>query len=77
MPSYTFVDEQGEYVEILCSISEMEEFKKDNPHMKRVLRPLAIGDPVNVGSQSKPAESFREVLREIKHKNYGSNINTF
>lgn len=77
MPLYTFVDENGEHVEILCSISEMEAYKEANPNMKRVLAPMAIGDPSKVGSQTKPNESFREVLREIKHKNYGSNINTF
>lgn len=77
MPLYTFEDENGEYIDVLCSISEMETFQKENPNMKRVISRVTIGDPSKVGSHTKPADSFREVLREIKHKNYGSNINTF
>ena len=77
MPLYTFINEEGNSFELLCSISEMETFLKENPTTKRVLSTAKIGDPNRYGSKTKPDNAFREVLREVKHKNYGSNINTF
>lgn len=58
-------------------IAEYEDYKRSNPHMKQLLSPTPLADPTRVGVTTKPSESFRDILREVKKKNIHSNINTY
>lgn len=76
MPTYKFHDTKGgkEWTEFM-SISEMEQFLKDNPHIE-----LGINGAPVIGYSTltrKPDSGFRDVLKEIKKKHRGSNINTW
>jgi hypothetical protein len=82
MPTYRFLnnDTSEEYVEFM-SISEREEYLKNNPNVVQLLNGApSVGDSVRLGLR-KPAESFRDILREVKKKNSRgisqSTINTF
>lgn len=74
MPTYTFLNSNtGEEEEYVLRISELDQFKEDNPHLSRSFTPSQLVSGVN----QKPDSGFREVLRNIKRANRGSNINTF
>lgn len=68
-------DEQWED---FMGISECEKYLEENPSIERLINgaPM-ICDPTRVGVRSKPDNGFRDVLRNIKSKHRGSNINTF
>jgi hypothetical protein len=69
--------ETQEEFEINIKYSELEEYLKSNPHIEQIFTKFpATGDPVRLGLR-KPDEGFRDVLRNIKHRSKGSNINTF
>lgn len=57
-------------------IAELFSFKLENPELEQILTPTPLADPTRVGVTTKPAESFRDLLRTVKQKNHGSNINT-
>lgn len=76
MPTYTFSDGQKEWTDIM-SIADMEQYLKDNPHIKWVpTGSPPILDSVRLGVK-KPDEGFRDILRQVKRKNPGSTVNTF
>lgn len=78
MPTYTFVNEQtGEEWTDFMTISQREEYLKNNEHIKQVITSAAICDPTRVGVTSKPDNGFRDVLKKIKRNFRGSSINTF
>lgn len=57
------------------SISERDKFLQDNSHMEQ----LVNGAPT-IGRSTitkKPDSGFRDVLKEVKKKHRGSNINTW
>lgn len=56
------------------TISERDQFVIDNPSMVQQLNKLNLGDPIRMGV-TKPPESFRDILRNIKDKHLGSNVN--
>ena len=77
MPTYTIKDNNtGKEEEMFMSISEMLKYFKDNPDKSQV-----IGSPMIVSgvasARMKPDHGFRDVLKKIKSKHRGSNINTW
>lgn len=72
MPTYRFRDEKNKIEEIFMSISEMEEYRKDNP--KKSLVPVAPSIVSGVDGLRKPDNAFRDLLRKIKKNNKGSII---
>jgi len=80
MPTYLFLNtETGEEFEDFLSISAMETFLTENPHIQQ----LVNGAPAIVSGRGmgKPDDGFRDILRNVKKKaNKGitrSTINTF
>jgi len=74
MPTYTFLNhDTGVEEDHVLKMSELDQFKSDNPHLERVFSPSQLVSGVN----QKPSAGFREVLKNIKRANRGSNINTF
>lgn len=72
MPTYNFINEQGEIEEHIVKISELDNFKKDNPHLKQALStPKQIGG-ISTDSGRLP-EGFKDRLREMKAKHPGAN----
>lgn len=67
MPSYTFKNlNTGEEFTTVMSMSEREEYLKNNPHMQQVIHSApALGDSIRMGLK-KPDDGFRDRLREIK-----------
>jgi len=78
MPIYNFLDKKtNEVTEKRMSIKEMEEFLDSNTDFEiHHGQPPTIGDTVRLGLK-KPDDGFRDILRNIKHKHYGSKVNTF
>jgi hypothetical protein len=78
MPVYEFKNlNTGKIVEHTMKISELDEFKKNNPHLERhITSTPGLSDPVRMGLM-KPATGFRELLSNIKQKNRGSTVNDF
>lgn len=79
MPTYLFRNKQtDEQWEDFMGISECEQYLESNPSFELLINgaPM-ICDPTRVGVKSKPDNGFRDVLRNIKSKHRGSNINTF
>lgn len=73
MPTYQFKDQQtGEYKEFFMKISDLDDFKKNNPQLIQVhVTPFEIGDIVRMGMR-KPDASFRSLLKHI-HDKVGGN----
>jgi len=69
MPTYQFENVQtGEIKELYMKMSELDEFKTNNPQYKQVhLSTFGIGDTVRMGLR-KPDQSFRELLKDIHNK---------
>jgi hypothetical protein len=74
MPIYTFQDtnvtndplDKNSRVEISMRISELDNFKLENPHMKQlIVSAPSIGDSHRLG-RIKPDEGFRDVLKNVK-----------
>lgn len=74
MPIYTFKNkETGEVFDKLISLSDRENYLRDNPQLEQMLGATAIGDSVRLGIR-KPDDGFREVLSKIHAANYKSNL---
>jgi len=68
MPSYNFIDENsGEEITLEMRMSELDDFKKENPHMKQKLIATTIIGGMSTNSGSLP-EGFKDTLREMKKK---------
>ena len=68
MPSYNFIDENtGEVHEIVMRMSELDDFKKENPNMKQKLTATTIIGGTSTSSGKLP-EGFKDTLREMKKK---------
>lgn len=75
MPTYTFRNkETGEHHEKLLKISELDQYKLDNPNLETVVSSPMICDPVRVGAR-KTDSGFKEVLQKIHEKTPGSELN--
>lgn len=67
MPVYNFKNEAGEIEEHFLSISDVDQFKVDNPHLKMQLStPKLIGGISN--DSGRLPEGFKDKLRDIKAK---------
>lgn len=70
MPLYTFRNEEtNEVSEMMMKISELDDFKEANPHLKQMITGApSIGDPYRMGV-SKTPDSFNSLLKHIKKGN--------
>lgn len=69
MPTYTFQNiDTNELEKHFLTISELDEFKHNNPHLKQKLTAPAIGDPARLGVTKTP-DSFNSLLKHIKKGN--------
>ena len=76
MPIYQYKNEEtGEVSDKFMSISDMEQFEIDNPHMKKMIQPVAFGDSMRMGVR-KTDDSFNDLMKNIKKNNAGSTIKT-
>lgn len=76
MPNYTFLNkETGEYTVENMKMAELDDFKKNNPHLEQQLTPIPLADPVRIGI-TKGDSQFQNVLKQIKKQNPGSTIST-
>lgn len=82
LPTYKFLntETQEEFTDFM-SISGMEKYLEENPHIKQLVHgaPM-ICDPVRVGVKSKPDNGFRDLLKQIQKNNGGimkTDMNTF
>ena len=76
MPIYQYKNEKtGEVSDKFMSISDMEQFEIDNPHMKKMIQPVAFGDAMRMGVR-KTDNEFNSLLKTMKKNNPGSDINT-
>lgn len=79
MPTYKFVNENGEEFEEFMNISALDEYLKENPNLTQ----LVNGAPMISSGRGmkKPEDGFRDLLKDIKKKNSRgisrSTINTF
>lgn len=77
MPTYLIRDKKSQKVEeMFMSISEMEKYLQDNPNKERAPASPPIVSGV-ASARMKPDQGFRDVLRNIKHQNPRSNVNTW
>lgn len=80
MPSYTFIDQNGDEVVESMKFSEIEPFLIEHPHLKRGIDSPSVINHNLISTRSvktKPDDGFRDVLRNIKKAHRGSTINTF
>jgi hypothetical protein len=69
MPTYTFHNSEADTTEEhYLKISELDEFKNNNPHLKQKLSVPSIGDSVQLGVTKTP-DSFNSLLKHIKKGN--------
>jgi hypothetical protein len=77
MANYTFLNkETNEEFDISMPISDLDDYKKNNPHLEQLLTGIRLGDPTRLGLR-KPDSGFRDVLKKVKRAHRGSNINTW
>ena len=75
MPTYTFKNiKTGKIWEETISISARDEMVK-NPEIEQIID--TAPSMSYKGTRTKPDQNFRDVLKKIKSKHRGSNINTF
>ena len=76
MPIYQYKNEEtGEESNKFMSIADMEQFEIDNPHMKKIIQPVAFGDAMRLGVK-KTDDSFNDILKTIKKRSPGSTVKT-
>jgi len=78
LPTYIFKhNETDEVYEIFMGISERDQFIIDHPDVTQLPpNSLTVVDPVRLG-RMKPADSFRDIIRNIKKEHHGSKVNTW
>jgi len=77
MPTYTIEDTKtGEFSTEFMSWSALEVHLAENPHIRLVPSAPSIISGVMSG-KNKPDQGFRDILRTIKKRHPGSNVNTF
>ena len=66
MPTYTFHNENdNKEFDIELRMSELDEYKKTNPHLRQVYKPLTIiGGVGDIGRHSD--EGWKDTLKSIK-----------
>lgn len=68
MPNYTYkLIKTGDLVELSMSISDMEEFEKNNvASHERIYHSVTVADPVGLGITKPPADFQKYVLGKVK-----------
>ena len=76
MPEYLFRNKDtGEEWTEFMTISGRTQFLEENPHIEQgVLGAPKFMDTVKLG-RTKPADGFRDLLKQLKKNNHGSTIN--
>ena len=75
MPTYVFRNkETGEQFEKIMKISELDNFRNENPQLETVIQSVAFGDPTKLSSTRKFDTGFKEVLQRIHEKTPGSQL---
>lgn len=79
MPTYSFRNTKtGKIKDVFMPMSEREDYLKKNPHLVQTqTKAIGVMRDSGIGRSRKPDEGFREVLRQVKKKHPGSNIDTF
>jgi hypothetical protein len=73
MPLYDFLNTQtGEVEELMLSLSQREQFLKDNPHMQQVLGATATVSGVSI--TGKVPDGFKEVLAKVSENHKQSSV---
>jgi hypothetical protein len=73
MPLYDFLNTQtGEVEELMLSLSQREQFIKDNPHMQQVLGATATVSGVSI--TGKVPDGFKEVLAKVSENHKQSSV---
>jgi hypothetical protein len=73
MPLYDFVNTQtGEVEELMLSLSQREQFLKDNPHMQQMLGATATVSGVSI--TGKIPDGFKEVLAKVSENHKQSSV---
>lgn len=73
MPIYTIENTKtGETRDEMISFSELETILENDKTLRHVIKPIMIGDPVNLGITKPPADFMKHVLGRIKATNPGS-----
>lgn len=72
MPIYNFINEQGDIEEHNVSINNLDNFKKENPHLKQTLSTPKILGGRSTDSGRLP-EGFKDKLRDMKAKHPKAN----
>jgi len=76
MPTYVFRNkETGEQFEKIMKISELDNYRNENPQLETVIQSVAFGDPTKLTSSRKFDTGFKEVLQRIHEKTPGSELN--
>lgn len=67
MPTYRFINnETGEEHEDFMSISALDDYLKENPHIQQLVNGAPL---IHSGrGMGKPDQGFRDILKEIKTK---------
>lgn len=75
MPEYTFLNKKNKKeVKYEMKISELDQFKLDNPHLEQLITGFGGFIP---GIGHKPDDGFRDILREIKKANPRGTVDTW
>lgn len=78
MPTYNFRDiETGEVTEVMMRMSELDEYKKNNPHLQQFLTGAPALSTSGGSTGLKIDNGFNDVLKKIKAgSGRGNTINT-
>jgi len=69
LPNYTWENkETGEEHTNTMTIAERDEYEKNNPHLRQVLRNFTMVDPVNIGVTKPPSDFQKYILGRVKEK---------
>jgi len=76
MPTYEFFNKDtGQVEDHIIKLADLEKFKQDNPHLEKgIYTSIRCCDPVIAG-RMKPADGFRDLLKNMKKKHRRSTIN--
>lgn len=75
MPTYTFRNpETNEEFDIVMKMSELDQYKIDNPNLEIV---ITMAPPLKYNNAKKPDDGFRDILRKIKKEHRRGDVNTF
>lgn len=73
MPNYTFKDTNtGEVFTEFLKLSELDEFKENNPHLQTIIGAPAIAGGVSL--KDKRPDGFKEVMSRIAEANPTSQV---